>query len=404
MEATQSEMILEDPKEIEISVMKLRQPIGEIYIGKISSHDLYDIANFDIRRIHEEGGFRKYLGIQRELNAKRVATIQQYVSGPDASFPTSVVLAVEEQCVKLEPSCDEEPDVFRMTISNYSLDDAKKQIAMYRSIARVLDGQHRIAGLANYNGDDFEVIISIFVGADIADQAMIFSVVNLAQTKVNRSLVYDLFSFSKSRSPEKTAHNITVTLDRKEGSPFEKRIKRLGKTTVGRTDETLSQATVVNGILSHISGSPERVLTDRQIGLRSKRYPPVSDEEARKLVLRRLFVDDRDDDIVTVIWNYFNAVSTKWDVAWNEVRPSHILNRTNGYNALIRLFGDIFLDASPTTLTVPTSGDFLRYFENIPFDSDHFTTSNYQPGTSGSTQLYKDLLEFVRPKFGESLV
>src|SRR5690554_990714 len=116
MPPSQTEMILEDPKQITIPVIKLRQPIGEIFIGKIGSADLYDIANFDIRRIHEEGGFRKYLGIQRELSTKRVNSIQTYVRGPDASFPTSVVLAVEEQCVRLDPACEDQPDMFEMTI------------------------------------------------------------------------------------------------------------------------------------------------------------------------------------------------------------------------------------------------------------------------------------------------
>lgn len=404
MTDSQSELILEDPKTIELPVLKLRQPVGEIYIGRISSTDLYDIANFDIRRINEEGGFRRYLGIQRELSTKRVKEIQQYVTGPDASFPTSVVLAVDEECVRLEPACDDEPDVFRMTISNFNLDDDSQQVAMYRSIARVLDGQHRIAGLANYSGDDFEVIISIFVGADIADQAMIFSVVNLAQTKVNRSLVYDLFSFSKSRSPEKTAHNVTITLDRKEGSPFHERIKRLGKTTVGRKDETLSQATVVNGILSHISGKPERVLTDRQIGLRGRRYPPVSDDEAQRLVLRRLFVAERDNDLVTLLWNYFDAVSARWKIAWPEVRPSHILNRTNGYNALIRLFQPIYNEVCPSLDGVVSKGDFLRFFEAVKLDDDHFNTDNYKPGTSGSTQLFHDLYGQMEHLFTTKLI
>lgn len=44
--------------------------------------------------------------------------------------------------------------------------------------------------------------------------AYIFSMVNLAQTKVSKSLVYDLFEFSKSRSPRKRAHTIAVAIDR----------------------------------------------------------------------------------------------------------------------------------------------------------------------------------------------
>jgi len=36
------------------------------------------------------------------LTAKRVKEIAQYVKGPDATFPTAVVLAVPEKCVTIE--------------------------------------------------------------------------------------------------------------------------------------------------------------------------------------------------------------------------------------------------------------------------------------------------------------
>ena len=70
----------------------------------------------------------------------------------------------------------------------------------------MIDGQHRIAGLYKYEGEvGFDINVTIFVGTDIADQAQIFSTVNLEQTKVNRSLAYDLFALAHSRSPKKRA-------------------------------------------------------------------------------------------------------------------------------------------------------------------------------------------------------
>ena len=87
------------------------------------------------------------------------------------------------------------------------------------------------------SNQSFEVNVAIFIGVDIADQAAIFSTVNLAQTKVNRSLVYDLFEYSKTRSPEKTCHDVAVLLDRVPESPFFEKIKRLGVATEGRFGE-----------------------------------------------------------------------------------------------------------------------------------------------------------------------
>ncbi len=54
----------------------------------------------------------------------------------------------------------------------------------------------------------------------MAQQANIFSTVNLSQTKVNRSLAYDLFALAASRSPQKTCHDIAVALDRGKNSPL----------------------------------------------------------------------------------------------------------------------------------------------------------------------------------------
>ena len=54
---------------------------------------------------------------------------------------------------------------------------------LFRNIARVIDGQHRIAGLMEYNGEEFDVSVTILVDFDIAEQAHIFSTVNFVSNK-----------------------------------------------------------------------------------------------------------------------------------------------------------------------------------------------------------------------------
>ena len=90
-----------------------------------------------------------------------------------------------------------------MTLSNV-IRGMREESILYRQIARVLDGQHRIAGLSEYSGENFDLDVTVFVGIDIAQQAQIFSTVNLEQTKVNKSLAYDLFALAASRSPQKS--------------------------------------------------------------------------------------------------------------------------------------------------------------------------------------------------------
>jgi DGQHR domain-containing protein len=389
-------MIPEDKREIELPVLKIRQPIGEIYVGSISSEKLYEIAHFDVRRIDKEGGFDRYLGLQRELDKKRVKTIQQYVKGLDASFPTSVVLAVDEQCVRLTQPCEEAPEFFRMTLSNYGEPDEetgeRAQVSMYRSIARVIDGQHRIAGLDGYVGPPFELNVSLFVGADLPDQAAVFSAVNLTQTKVNRSLAYDLYELSHSRSPERTAHIVAVSLDRIEESPFHRKIMRLGKATPGRVNETFSQAVIVNSILDYISGTQERVLADRQTGRKVGRWSAPPEDEARRLIFRTHFVDDRDTDIAKVMLNYFGAVRQRWPDAWNILSPGIMLNRTNGYMGLMRFLRPAFNHLGRPGAVVDQDA-FFAVFKQVGLERDDFNTENFIPGSSGASKLYRVLLE-----------
>ena len=110
----------EDRRHISFPVIRITQPIGDFYVGSIKSKDLVDISFFDMRRIIHEDSIDTYLGIQRELNKKRVEEIELYARSPDATFPTAIVLGVEEQCVTLDP-IDNEKDVdrfFWMTLAN----------------------------------------------------------------------------------------------------------------------------------------------------------------------------------------------------------------------------------------------------------------------------------------------
>ena len=42
----------------------------------------------------------EYIGIQRKLNKSRVREISEFVKLPDASFPTSIIIAIDEPYVE----------------------------------------------------------------------------------------------------------------------------------------------------------------------------------------------------------------------------------------------------------------------------------------------------------------
>jgi len=384
--------IKEDRKSFSIYAFRVRQPIGDFYSAVVSSQRLVDICYFDIRGLTRKEDFADFMGIQRELDTKRVSEIQRYVRTLDPSFPTAIVLSVDESSALIDENVCEEignaansPQLVRLTLSNNPEPEEGADPILYRDIARVIDGQHRIAGLVGYDGPPFDLNVSIFIGADIATQASIFSTVNLAQTKVNKSLVYDLFSYAHTRSPEKTCHDVAVVLDRERESPFFKRIKRLGTVTEGRFGETLSQATFVKGLIGYISRD---VLADRDAGKRNRPFPAPSSRHADQLILRDFFTSGQDEKIAQIMWNYFDAVREKWPDAWSRTGRGWVLNKTAGYAGLMR-----FLEPAYRTLrtnaAVPTKDDFSRIFRSIDVGDDAFRSENIRPGTSGEKYIYE---------------
>ncbi len=93
--------IMED--RISFACLPVEQPIGTFYIAVVPYDVLTAISVADTRRlVDNDRDFEKYLGIQRPLNPKRTAEIEQYVNGYDATFPTAVIIAVDQHCASMD--------------------------------------------------------------------------------------------------------------------------------------------------------------------------------------------------------------------------------------------------------------------------------------------------------------
>lgn len=385
----------EGKRSVALPVIRVRQPIGEFFIGTMPHSLLIQISDFDIRHLLRTDHFSDFVGIQREIDPRRVKEISQYVETVDATFPTAVILSVREETAELEllkkievDGRNISNDLAILRLSNIPSDNDDDRI-LFRQIATVIDGQHRIESLKAYKKGDFFINVAIFVGLDKATEAEVFSTVNLAQTKVNKSLVYDLFSYSEKRSPEKTCHEVAVVLDSEKDSPFFEKIKRLGVATEGRFGETLSQATFVKGLMAHISRDP---LADRDIGKRFGSWGKASPEEFQRFVLRPFFVQNEDEKIANTVWHYFDAVKEKWPKAWESTGTGSILNKTTGYLGLMRFLRDAFLSISRKPKMI-SKEDFAAVFRHSTLKDDDFNKETFVPGTSGQAKLYHTLKE-----------
>ncbi len=152
---------------IELRVLRVDQPLGEFYIGALTSQTIRQFTYVDVRRF-EDGDPSTIEGIQRELSPNRVKDLRKYVNFDYATFPTSIVLAVDERCATIVP-VDGCSGVFDLVIDAYEDDGASISL---EAAAFVIDGQHRLAGLKNLDeGRTFELNVSIFIGADNSDRA-----------------------------------------------------------------------------------------------------------------------------------------------------------------------------------------------------------------------------------------
>lgn len=368
-------MSINETMKITFRCYKVQQPVGEFYVGIIDHKDLLFISYADIRRLSTGSELREveiYTGIQRPLSRNRVKEIGDYVNLIDASFPTSIILHVEQE----DAEYNESEETMTLPYKN--------------SIAKILDGQHRIAGLEHFENDGrkFELNVTIFVGMELEDQAILFATINKAQTKVNKSLVADLFEFAKSRSPQKTAHNIIRALHQKPGSPFEKKIKILGNAN-DKEKETITQATFADCLIRYISKEP---MKDRDIYKREKTPPKYTDKDLKARPFRNLFIEEEDSKIAKIIWNYFSAVRSKWPDAWNNVEPEMILNRSTGFISLMKFLIDCYVSFNRIGEII-TEEEFSEIFQRIDIQSGEFNREKYIPGSGGQSQLYKDLKE-----------
>ena len=288
-----------------VYMLEVKQPIGTFYVGKMVAEDIIKISRVSRREGKD--------GHQRQLKEKRAKEIALYCQDSDATFPTPIIMSVNTEDFVNEKSPI--PD-----FCCFSFDENKK-------IAEILDGQHRIAGIIKSDKKDFDIPVVIMFNLREEQKAYVFSTINGNQVKVDRSLIYDLFDLSETRSPYKTCHQIARAMNSDKKSPFFRRLKMLEKKN--HSTETISQSTFVTNLCELISNNPQ----EDHIQIKRNKPLKYSDDNG-KLVFRKFFAGDRDDIILRILTNYFNAASTVFATEWNDPH-NYILTKSVGFEGLI---------------------------------------------------------------------
>ncbi len=372
---------------INIECIEFHQPIGVFYVGKINIKDLLSISYADVRRIEreEKNDIETFFGIQRNLSSGRVNEIADYVKTSDATFPTSILLAISSNDID-NPT--ENGNV------NFNQNEKVLSVKRNENIAQIIDGQHRVFGLKkafeqidmfHNEASKFDLMVTIFVDMDPENQALVFSTINKAHTKVNKSLVYDLFDLAKTQSPQRSCHNIVKLLNEKQGSPFKDKIKMLGLTD-DSSKETIAQATLVELLLRYVSKNP---MLDRDNLKRGKKLELLRDKDLERYFLRNWFISGDEAKIAKLIWNYFSSVKNKWPKAWDD--KTKILSKSTGIIAMMKLLKDIVIKIGIDK--VISEEEFSIIFRKVNLKDEDFINENYKSGGVGQSELYKNIKE-----------
>lgn len=377
--------LLPDGDPVRIKILPVNQPIGDFFVGTISAQDLAFIAYADTRR-KERREVEIYTGIQRELSKSRQQEIKQYITSHGATFPNAFIISIKGS------------DIISITNDEMLVNRTEKT-------ASIIDGQHRLSGFTSENWNGFQqLIVTIFTDLPVEDQAMIFATINIKQTKVNSSLVFDLFELTTRRSPEKTAHDIAKALNSQVGSPFYREIKLLGR----RDEEykgSITQGTFIKELLPRICSNPEEIRSRLKQG---KMLSP-NDPENAKCIFWRFFAEEEDAAILKILLNFFGAVEDVFGGEWRD-RGSP-LGRTIGFTALMRTMTDIVKSALDEKDRRDAGGgkgpvrlDRAWFHEKLlPARAvAPFTFENYPASGAGQPKLYTTIATAIKENFGAS--
>lgn len=399
-----------------IHAIEVTQPIGKFYICKINPNDLLSMSKVDLLKI-EKGG--EISGIQREQNKAKVAQIKKYLKLKNASFPNSIILNTSSDCI------------------NYNSTTLDLQIKKSETTFSILDGQHRLSGFSENEQINFELVVSIFVGLQEDQQANLFSTINSTQTKVDPSLNLKLELKNKYLTPKKMLINVALALndgstwgnkignlddldmvhngngvelmgedikDDIKNSPMQNSIKLSNQFSLNGGNKEIISLNAFVTPLFHLTFPDERYLDilyalekiyeNNNVIDHSKDVEELDKTmiDGQKYIFWGFYCANQPHVIYKILLNYFNALKITFKKDW--LNEKSILNKTTGYNALMKLFKDLF-DKGVKNKEM-TQDFFVKELAPLSKLDGTINSSNYgASGTKETNKLYETFINIL---------
>lgn len=354
---------------IKLTVIKAIQPIGCFYLAKISSQELLGLSAVDRRHITDED---EVLGVQRPLKKDKIQEIKRYLTTQNATFPNTIIVNVDKSNV---------------------VSESETEIVLKRKedTFTIIDGQHRLFGFEDYLGKPFELLLTIFIGLGSDLQAEVFSIINSRQTKVDPSLNINLELSDKTYNPRKVLVQIAQSFNYDKDSPWYNNIKMLGS----QSDGYISLSAFVKPLFNLTYPEKEFYYIKNRLNKSYPDFPNLNDIEVdnMRFPFWRFYVSRDSSVIYKILLNYFNAIREILSGDW--LNPDSLLNKTSGYNAMMRLLSSVLLIGLQNKRL---SKDFFLELLS-PLSDMAGTITPERHGTSGlysANSIYRDMISLLK--------
>jgi hypothetical protein len=317
-----------------LNYIKLEQPIGDMFLVKMRATQVASIAASRTRKSYND-----HSGIQRKLDPYRIKSIAEFCKTKNAMFPTPIILSASSDYFKINAE--------ESTLAIPEIGEEENKFCS------IVDGQHRLEGLKESGViEKFELLVSFVFDTDPSRDAFLFSTINGNQKPVSRSLIYDLYGLSRSRTVEKTCNKVMRSLNGEDNtrSELSGKIKMLGYKDEFSQNGIVSQAAMIKNLMKLITDKSERDNIDIEFGRELKQL------DTRNYIFRENFIKGNDEFIIQENIDFFNS----WLKRLSEVKEKYNINeykqfeKTIGFSVSYRIFRILFLgweDSKQYTVT-----------------------------------------------------
>lgn len=373
------------PPYLLIPALKVKQPLGDFYVIKISAQELLSVSFSEPMKYTDEFGNVK--GSQRPKDLKRLKEIAKYIDSVEMAFPNSIILAANyTQQGAISKDESERWEV----IENVECGIFQIKVPKQTKLAAIIDGQHRLNAFEFVTNQerfsDLQLVCSVYFDLPNSYQAFLFATINSNQKRVDRSLALEQFGFNVDEEPENawTPEKLAVFLSRKlnidkQASTFYKHIKvaplnpeNLFRDGIG-TSWIVSTATVVDGIVALISGNAKRDRIEmQQRSLFTGRHREMLSKIADYSPMRKMFIEGKDQSIYDTVLNYF--VSVKENL-WNVANEKSYITKTVGVQASFDILKLILKKCNSETPETIDFNSYLSVAKSVDFSDKFFQAS-----------------------------